>query len=99
MARYRKIDPRIYNDAKFKALSERGKLLFFTIPTHPHMTALGAMRAAEAGLCQEMTLGASTKGAVCPVNRVFHLPPPQHACKRVEIPSGIKPTKGELSHE
>jgi len=57
MGRYRKIDPRIHNDAKFKALSERGKLLFFTILTHPHMTALGAMRATEAGLCQEMTLG------------------------------------------
>jgi hypothetical protein len=66
MARYRKIDPRIHNDAKFKALSERGKLLLFTILTHPHMTALGAMRATEAGLCEEMALGASGKDADCP---------------------------------
>jgi hypothetical protein len=66
MARYRKIDPRIHNDAKFKALSERGKLLFLTILTHPHMTALGAMRATEAGLCQEMVIGSSLKDADCP---------------------------------
>jgi len=65
MGRYRKIDPRIHNDAKFKALSERGKLLFFTILTHPHMTALGAMRATEAGLCEEMALGASGRDADC----------------------------------
>jgi hypothetical protein len=68
MGRYRKIDPRIHNDAKFKALSERGKLLFFTILTHPHMTALGAMRATEAGLCEEMALGASVKDAGCPAD-------------------------------
>ncbi len=66
MSRYRKIDPRIHNDAKFKALSERGKLFFFTILTHPHMTALGAMRATEAGLCEEMALGFSKKDAACP---------------------------------
>jgi len=65
MGRYRKIDPRIHNDAKFKTLSERGKLLFLTILTHPHMTALGAMRATEAGLCEEMALGASGKDAGC----------------------------------
>jgi hypothetical protein len=65
MGRYRKIDPRIHNDAKFKALSERGKLLFFTILTHPHMTALGAMRATEAGLCEEMALGAPGRDAGC----------------------------------
>jgi hypothetical protein len=65
MGRYRKIDPRIHNDAKFRALSERGKLLLFTILTHPHMTALGAMRATESGLCEEMALGASGKDAGC----------------------------------
>ncbi|MCK9374768.1 MAG: hypothetical protein M0P73_01315 [Syntrophobacterales bacterium] len=68
MGRYRKIDPRIHNDAKFKALSERGKLLFLTILTHPHMTALGAMRATEAGLCEEMALGVSLKNADCPTD-------------------------------
>jgi hypothetical protein len=65
MGRYRKIDPRIHNDAKYNALSERGKLFFLSILTHPHMTALGAMRATEAGLCEEMTLGASKKDAGC----------------------------------
>jgi len=68
MGRYRKIDPRIHNDTKYKALSERGKLLFFTILTHPHMTALGAMRATEAGLCEEMALGTSGKDAGCPAD-------------------------------
>lgn len=65
MARYRKIDPRIHNDAKFKALSERAKLLFLTILTHPHLTALGAMRATEAGLSEEMALGVSLKNTDC----------------------------------
>jgi hypothetical protein len=56
MGRYRKIDPRIHNDAKFKALSERGKLLFFTILTHPHMTALGAS-GREAGCASDCQAG------------------------------------------
>ena len=68
MGRYRKIDPRIHNDAKYKALSERGKLLFLTILTHPHMTALGSMRATEAGLCEEMAQGVSLKNADCPAD-------------------------------
>lgn len=54
MAHYRKIDVRIWNDAKFRALSDNGKLVFFFILTHPHLTALGAMRATVAGLSAEL---------------------------------------------
>lgn len=54
MARYRKIDPRIWNDAKFRDLSDRGKLAFLFALTHPHMTAIGSMRATESGLAEEL---------------------------------------------
>lgn len=54
MARYRKIDPRIWNDAKFRALTDAGKLAFLFTLTHPHMTALGAMRASVPGLASEI---------------------------------------------
>lgn len=54
MARYRKIDSRIWNDLKVRALSDRGKLAFLFVLTHPHMTALGAMRAALPGLAEEL---------------------------------------------
>ena len=54
MSRYRKVDPRIWNDAKFVALSDQAKLVFFMLLTHPNMTALGAMRATIAGLAEEL---------------------------------------------
>jgi hypothetical protein len=54
MSRYRKIDPRIWNDAKFASLSDEGKLVFFMLLTHPSMTALGAMRATAEGLAAEL---------------------------------------------
>lgn len=54
MSRYRKIDPRIWNDAKFSSLSDRAKLVFFMLLTHPNMTALGAMRATLSGLAEEL---------------------------------------------
>lgn len=54
MARYRKIDPRIWNDKKFRELSDASKLAFFLLLTHPAMTAIGAMRATIAGLAAEM---------------------------------------------
>lgn len=54
MGRYRKIDSRIWNDGKFCALSERGKLVFFMLLTHPNMTALGAMRGTVQGLAAEI---------------------------------------------
>ena len=52
--RYRKIDTGIWNDEKFHALSDDGKLAFFFFLTHPHMTAVGAMRATIPGLAAEM---------------------------------------------
>lgn len=54
MGRYRKIDTRIWNDAKFCGMSDRGKLAFFFLLTHPHMTSLGAMRATIPGLANEI---------------------------------------------
>ncbi len=56
MARYRKIDTRIWNDAKFAALSERGKLVLFFLLTHPNLTMLGAMRATIPGLTAELEM-------------------------------------------
>jgi hypothetical protein len=54
MGKYRKIDVRIWNDADFVALSDQGKLLWFFLYTHPHMTSIGAMRATKEGLRAEL---------------------------------------------
>src|SRR6266404_5282831 len=54
MSRYRKVDTRIWNDEKFAALSDSGKLAFFYVLTHPNLTAIGAMRATLAGLAAEL---------------------------------------------
>lgn len=54
MAHYRKVDTRIWNDEKFAGLSERGKLVFLFLLTHPAMTAVGAMRASIPGLAAEL---------------------------------------------
>jgi len=54
VAHYRKIDPRMWNDEKFRTLSTEGKLAFVLLLTHPHMTALGAMRATIPGLAAEL---------------------------------------------
>lgn len=54
MSKYRKVDPRIWNDAKFRDLSDNAKLVFFMLLTHPNMTSIGAMRATIAGLAEEM---------------------------------------------
>lgn len=54
MARYRKVDTRIWNDEKFMALSDNGKLAFFLVMTNQNMTALGAMRATVPGLAVEL---------------------------------------------
>src|ERR1700712_4610425 len=54
MARYRKVDSRIWNDAKFRELSDKGKLAFFMLLTHPSMTALGGMRTTISGLAEEI---------------------------------------------
>ncbi len=53
MARFRKIDPRIWSDAKFRELSDKAQFLFLMLLTHPHLTMLGAMRATIPGLAAE----------------------------------------------
>lgn len=57
MSHFRKIDVRIWNDAKFRTLSVEGKLGFIQLLTHPNMTALGAMRATPDGLAAELETG------------------------------------------
>lgn len=54
MSRYRKVDPRIWNDEKFRDLGDQAKLVFFMLLTHPNMTAIGAMRGTLAGLAEEL---------------------------------------------
>jgi len=53
---FRKIDVRIWNDAKFRVLSHHGKLAFIMLLTHPGMTSLGAMRATPEGLGAELKM-------------------------------------------
>ena len=60
MARYRKIDPRIWNDYKFLSLSIYGRMMFLFILTHPNMTFIGALRGTREGLAREL---ASTAGS------------------------------------
>lgn len=59
MTRYRKIDPRIWNDEKFIAMSHEAQRLFLFVLTHPWMTMLGAFRISQAGMAEE--LGLSTE--------------------------------------
>jgi len=54
MGKYRKIDPRIWNDIKFNSLSVRARLAYMFMLTHPNLTALGAMRATLTGLASEL---------------------------------------------
>ena len=55
--KYRKINTRIWNDSKFRALSNPAKLVFFFLLTHPNMTPLGAIRANLPGLAFELSVG------------------------------------------
>jgi hypothetical protein len=54
MSHYRKVDVRIWNDAKFNSLPILGKLGFMMLLTHPQMNSLGAMRGTVAGLAEEL---------------------------------------------
>ena len=54
MAKYRKISPRIWNDAGFRQLSDKGKLVFFLLLTHPRTSAIGTLRVFVQGLAPEM---------------------------------------------
>lgn len=50
---YRKVSTAIWNDEKFRTLSDDAQLVFFFLLTHPHQTSLGAMRASIPGLAAE----------------------------------------------
>jgi len=54
MAKYRKIDPKIWNDEKFYTASLSCQHLFLFILTHPQMTPVGAMRTSPGGLEDEL---------------------------------------------
>jgi hypothetical protein len=54
MSHYRKIDVRIWNDAKFMALSDDAKMTFLLLLTHPYQTMLGAMRTSCAALADDL---------------------------------------------
>ncbi len=54
MARFRKIDPRIWNDDKFAALSHEAQRAFLYVLTCPQMTALGAFRSSISGMSDEL---------------------------------------------
>ena len=56
MARYRKIDPRIWNDEKFSSLSHEAQRIFLFALTHPSMTGLGAFRISRSGMAEELGL-------------------------------------------
>ena len=56
MARFRKIDPRIWNDAKFAGLSSEAKLLFLYLLTSPAMTILGALPIRASAVAEELGL-------------------------------------------
>lgn len=64
MARYRKIDPRIWNDEKFRTLSHEAQRLFLFVLTHPSMTSLGAFRISRAGMAEELGLSESLTGSL-----------------------------------
>ncbi len=51
--RYRKVSTQIWNDEKFRGMSDDGQMVFLFLLTHPHMTSLGAMRATIPGLAAE----------------------------------------------
>ena len=54
MPRYRKIDVRIWNDAKFRELDNLAKLVFFLLLTHPNMSLIGTLRGSKESLAYEI---------------------------------------------
>jgi uncharacterized phage protein (TIGR02220 family) len=58
VSRFRKIDPKIWNDSRFLTVSDDGKFIFLFLLTHPALTSLGAMRANIPGLSAEIHWGA-----------------------------------------
>ncbi len=60
MARYRKIACQMWNDERFRSLSDSAKLVFVFMLTHQNLTSIGAMRATIPGMAAE--LGWSIEG-------------------------------------
>nr|DAF57235.1 MAG TPA: replisome organizer [Myoviridae sp. ct5ra14]DAV38914.1 MAG TPA: replisome organizer [Caudoviricetes sp.] len=54
MARYRKIDVRMWNDRKFRELSDNAKLVFILLLTHPDTTQIGTIRTRVSNLADEL---------------------------------------------
>lgn len=54
MARYRKIDVRMWNDRKFRELSDNAKLAFILLLTHPDTTQIGMIRTRVSNLADEL---------------------------------------------
>ncbi|WP_302295667.1 hypothetical protein [Parasutterella excrementihominis] len=54
MARYRKIDVRMWNDRKFRELSDNAKLAFILLLTHPDTTQIGTVRTRVSNLADEL---------------------------------------------
>lgn len=54
MARYRKIEVRIWNDRKFRSLDDKTKLVFFMLLTHPDTNQLGFIRARSVTLAMDL---------------------------------------------
>lgn len=54
MARYKKIDVRMWNDRKFRELSDNGKLAFILLLTHPDTTQIGTIRTRVSNLADEL---------------------------------------------
>lgn len=51
--RYRKIDPRIWNDWKFNRLSTTGQFLFLYLLTHSNLTSIGLLKVKKESLAYE----------------------------------------------
>lgn len=81
MSRYRKIDPRIWNDEKVRRLNDESLLVLLFTLTHPAMTAIGAMRATVQGLAAERRWSATKFGrALDPIVRAGIVEFDEEAC-------------------
>ena len=62
--RYRKVALVIWQDEKFRAFTDDGKLAFLFLLTHPAMTSVGAMRATVAAISAFLLSVAGCAGLV-----------------------------------
>jgi len=90
MGRYRKIDVRIWNDEKFRTLSDKGKLLFLFLLTHPHLTPVGTLRITKEGMAAELSW--ELKGFDIPFLELFRkgLIKYDHEAACVVVPNFLK---------